>query len=364
MIKLLRKLSLHTQIILANTLLLLAALLLYFGYLNIINNTEFYLSNPTLFNILYWIVIIILVMIVSALIIEKLTLPAKEFIGYSKEFENINFEVISEQMTNTDFIKLSNAFHELQQKLDETIINIQKKNHEISKLNDNLKEELVHKRNLVAAISHDIKTPLTIIAATISAIQDGIIPQEEINIELENVLNEIETTKKMLQDTINIYQVESEISKENFQEIELIDIINTATNELSKLVTKYKHNIHLDFNSDVILKADKEKMLMAIKNLILNAIIHSPESSDIYINILSNKKHSILEIINTGVNISQEDIKNIFKPFYRADKSRTKKDDFGNGLGLYITNEIIKKHNLELNVENVDNGVKFYIVFT
>lgn len=363
MIKLLRKLSLHTQIIIANTLLLLASLILYFIYLSLVDDKEFYLNNPTLFNVLYWVVIIVVLMIVGALIIEKITLPAKEFIGYAKEFKNINFKLISEQMTNSDFIKLSDAFYDLQQKLDETIQNIQKKNHEISLLNTDLKNELVYKRNLVASISHDIKTPLTIIAATISAIQDGIIPDNEINAELDNVLNEIETTKKMLQDTINIYQIESEISDEKFAEVELIEIINSATSDLSKLISKYKHNLRLNLETDIKLIADKEKILMAIKNLILNAIIHSPESSDIYINIISNKKHSVLEIINTGVNISEDDIKNIFKPFYRADKSRTKKDDFGNGLGLYICNEIIKKHNLQLNVENIDNGVKFYIVF-
>ena len=361
--KFLRKLSLHTQIILANTLLLLAALLFYFGYLNLIDNTEIYLSNPTLFNILYWLVIIVVLMLVSALIIEKLTLPAKEFIGYAKEFENINYKVISEQMSNTDFIKLSNAFDELQQKLNETITNINKKNSEITELNNDLKNELVYKRNLVASISHDIKTPLTIIAATISAIQDGIIPTDEINGELENVLKEIDKTKKMLQDTINIYQIESEISEEKFEEIHMIDLINIATNDLSKLVTKYKHNIHLDLKNDITLKADKEKMLIALKNLILNAIIHSPEENDIYINIIYNKKHSILEIINTGVNIDEDELKNIFKPFYRVDKSRTKKDDFGNGLGLYITNEIIKKHHLKLHVLNMENAVKFYIEF-
>ena len=133
--------------------------------------------------------------------------------------------------------------------------------------------------------------------------------------------------------------------------------------DLEKLITKYKHNLHLNIENEVNFIGDKDKMMVAIKNLILNAIIHSPEGNNIYINIISNKKHSILEIINTGINIEENELKNIFKPFYRTDKSRTKKDDFGNGLGLYITNEIIKKHKLELNVENIENGVKFYIIF-
>ena len=361
--KIFRKFSLHTQIIFANTILLLLSLILYFIYISLMDDTNIYNSNPTLFNILYWLIIIIVLMIVSALIIEKITLPAKEFIGYAKEFNEINFNVIKEEMTNSDFIKLAIAFNELQNTLNQTIKKLEQKNNEILNLNENLKQELIYKRNLVASISHDIKTPLTIIAATISAIQDGIFSPEETQVELENVLKEIETTKKMLQDTINIYQLESEITEDKFEEFQLIDVINSVTNDLSKLVTKYKHTLHLNLEHDVKLFGDKNKITTAIRNLILNAILHSPENNNIYVNIISNKIHSVLEIINTGTNISDQDIKNIFKPFYRADKSRTKNDDFGNGLGLYITNEILKKHNLEVNVLNIENGVKFYIKF-
>ena len=302
-------------------------------------------------------------MIVSALFIEKITLPAKEFIGYAKEFNNINFNMVSDEMTNSDFVKLANAFNDLQSTLNNTITKLEKKNNEILTLNDDLKNELIYKRNLVASISHDIKTPLTIIAATISAIQDGIFTTEETQIELENILKEIETTKKMLQDTINVYQLESEIDEKNFTEIHMSDIINTVTNDLSKLIAKYKHTLHLDIASDIKFNGDKDKITTAIRNVVLNAIIHSPENNRIYINIVSNKIHSVLEIINTGVEIKDEDIKNIFKPFYRVDKSRTRKDDFGNGLGLYITKEILKKHNLDIDVLNIENGVKFYIIF-
>lgn len=361
--KFLKKFSLHTQIIFANTILLLLSLIIYFIYLSVLDNTQIYINNPTLFNMLYWFVIIVLLMIVSSLLIEKLTLPAKEFIGYAKEFEEINFKKISALMTNSDFVKLANAFDELQKTLHETIETTKRKNNEVLRLNESLKNELIYKRNLVASISHDIKTPLTIIAATISAIQDGIFSPEEIDVELENVLKEIDNTKKMLQDTINIYQIESEISEEKFTQFQLIEVINTVTDDLSKLITKYKHTLQLNLSSDVTLNADKEKITMAIKNLVLNAIIHSPESSNIQINIFSNKIHSVLEIINTDINIKDEELENIFKPFYRTDKSRTKKDDFGNGLGLYITKEILNKHNLEVNVTNIENGVKFYIIF-
>ena len=361
--KILRKLSLHTQIILANTTLLISSLIIYYMYLMVIDDHQLYNQNPTAFNIVYWSLVIIILIGATTFIIDRLTLPAKEFIGYAKDFQNVNFEALAQLMTNSDFIKLAQAFDELQKTLDDTIDKIELKNKEISMLNEDLKNELVYKRDLVSSISHDIKTPLTVIAATVSAIQDGIFTPEETQVELGNILNEVELTKKMLQDTINVYRLESEISKENFTDFQLIDVINSITDDLSKLFTKYKHTLHLNVTSDIKITADKAKITTAIKNLVLNAIIHSPENNNIYINLISNTECSILEIINTGITILEDDMKNIFKPFYRADKSRTKRDDFGNGLGLYITNQILNKHNYKICVENLDNAVKFTINF-
>lgn len=357
--KILRKFSLHTQIIFVNTFILLLALVLYAIYIRIMIDTKFYTNHPTITNMAFWVIITIILMFVGAILTEKLTFPAKEFIGYAKQFENVNFLEISKEMTNSDFIKLANAFNDLQKKLYETVDKIQQKNNEISKLNKDLKNELIYKRDLVTSISHDIKTPLTVISATISAIQDGIFTPEETEEEFKNILLEIEKTTRMLQDTINIYRMDSSISRENTVELNMIEIINSTTKDLDKLFTKYKHTLVLDLKNDIQIKADKDKLVMAIKNLVINAIVHSPENSKIYITL----EEKTLEIINTGINIPREDMENIFKPFYRIDKSRTKNDDFGNGLGLYITNEIITKHNFFLGVENVENGVKFYIIF-
>lgn len=357
--KILRKFSLHTQIIFVNTTILLISLILYTVFISLFYDTAFYQEHPNIINWCYWVVVIICLMMSGAFLTEKLTFPAKQFIGYAKEFEEVNFTEISAEMTNSDFIKLANAFDDLQHKLYETIDKIQQKNNEISKLNDDLKEELIYKRDLVTSISHDIKTPLTVISATISAILDGIFTPEETQIELNNVLNEIEKTTKMLQDTINVYQMDSSVSKENCVELSLFNLVNEITVDLDKLFKKYNHTLHLNLKKDIKIIADKEKITMALKNLLLNAIVHSPLNSDIYINI----DHRQLEIINTGVTIPTADLHNIFKPFYRVDKSRTKNDDFGNGLGLYITNEIISKHNYFLGVENLEDSVKFYIVF-
>jgi two-component system sensor histidine kinase VanS len=307
---------------------------------------------------------IILIAILDSTIIEKITFPAKEFIGYAKEFEQINFKEIENEMTNLDFIKLAHAFNELQNKLFETINETQKKNNEIILLNEKMKQDFIYKRNLVSSISHDIKTPLTIIEATIHGIKDQIFTQEEIPNELENVLKEIDKTKKMLQDTINIYKIDADLAdKSLYSDFNLIELVNEVTADFKKLIEKYQHKLSLNIQTDVKIHANKVQFKKALSNLLLNAIVYSPVDSTIYINILNIGKQKTLEIINTGVTIPNDDIIHIFKPFYRIDKSRTSGEDYGNGLGLYITSEILKKHNLEINVTNLENAVKFYINF-
>ena len=180
----------------------------------------------------------------------------------------------------------------------------------------------------------------------------------------ENIIKEIQKTKTMLQDAINVYKIDLELSnKTKFENFGLIDIITSTTDSFKTLFEKYEQKLFLDLQSDIFIDGDIKQFKKAISNIILNAIVHSPKGNNIYINIISNKNCKVLEIINTGVNINETEIINIFKPFYQTDKSRTSKEDFGNGLGLFISQEILKKHNLKLNVLNLENAVKFYIEF-
>ena len=361
--RLIKKLSLSQQCVITSTLIFVFILLLYFLYLAIIFNTPFFTNYQSLAHILYWIFALPLGIFLNVLLLGKIIEPIAYFIDYCHKFRELNFKEIEEKLPNSDFKRLCIAFEELQSSLNNTIDELRKKNSEITLLNEKQKKDLIMKRNLVSSISHDIKTPLTIIHTTISAIRDGIFTPEEIPNELENILNEVEKTNAMLKDTINIYHMENESYQMNISEISLITLINEITISLAKLFEKHHQTLKLNLPSDVIIEADEKQMTRALNNLIVNAITHSPENNTVEINLISNVRNDILEIVNTGTNIDENDINHVFEAFYRGDKSRTKTDDYGNGLGLYSAKEIIKRHNFELGVINLDNAVKFYIVF-
>lgn len=361
--KLIKKISLRNQCCLVVSFLYLLTFILYIGYIFSIRTTSFYLHHSVFAHLIYWIIMFPITTLSSVYLIDLIIDPIKSFIGYLKEFQNIDFKEVEKTLQNSDYIKLCSAINTLQQELFKTINELQIKNNEILVLNENQQKDFEYKKNLITSISHDIKTPLTIIHATISGIRDNIFPKEDINKELDNILLEVEKTTKMLQDSLSLFNATSNNHIVNEEEFQLIEVITSTTDNLKKLFEKHEHKLFLNLPFDITIKGDKHKFSSALSNLFINAIIYSPQNSEIKVNLINSNKTSILEIINTNTTINDNELKHLFDPFYQGDKSRNKKDNIGNGLGLYIAKEILNKHHLDLNVVNLDNAVKFYIIF-
>ena len=341
---------------------LLISFIIYLLLLLILNNTEFYQNFSTLINLVYWALIIILQIAFVAPLFESITDPLNNFNAYLKNFNSINFKDLSRKLETSELIILAKSLAELQTNMQETVNQLEEKNQEISRLNEEQKKDYQYKQELISSLSHDIKTPLTVIQTTISAIIDGIFPPDETNNELKNVLLQIEHTNNMIQDAMAIFKLENETSVFDFEEFNLTELIIEATNNFSKLIEKHQHKLVLSLPHEVKIYADKKQFQRVLNNLITNAIVHSPEGNEIRINIYRSKNNNVLEIINTGVKIPQDEIEKIFEPFYMLDKSRTKTTERGNGLGLFIVKQILTKLHFDIGVSSLENGVKFYIL--
>ena len=127
-------------------------------------------------------------------------------------------------------------------------------------------------------------------------------------------------------------------------------------NKNLKLIYKVEKNL--------MIKADREKIIRALNNIINNAIKYSPENEKIIIKSFKSKasKTVVLEVENTGVTIENKYLNEVFDPFFRVEKSRNRKTG-GSGLGLYIVSKILKSHNLYYKIESKRNSVLFTIYF-
>ena len=127
-------------------------------------------------------------------------------------------------------------------------------------------------------------------------------------------------------------------------------------------------NVVLKIESDVYVKCDETRIEKAINNIIINGIKYSPKDENLIVRLYkkgyknskkNNQYRAYLEIENTGVTIDKKYLGEIFNPFFRIEKSRSRKTG-GSGLGLYLVSQILKSHH---SLKNKENSVVFTIEF-
>lgn len=224
--------------------------------------------------------------------------------------------------------------------------------HDFEDMRDELKfskeKEAEIKRNekeLLACISHDIKTPLTAIHGYVSGIKDGIVKDREgIEKYCILILKRIKMLSKLLDDILE--HSKAELNKMNIVIIEFYcgdffrDILEDLSIEIESKNLKFQMPNEIP---NLILKADKKRISEVIYNLISNSIKYSNEKSTISVCFEVTKNYLKVYVKDTGIGIASEDVPYIFNKFYRGEKSRNQNIQ-GSGLGLSISKYIVEAH--------------------
>lgn len=210
------------------------------------------------------------------------------------------------------------------------------------------------KRDLVANVSHELKTPLTSIKGFIEILQEEVIDDpEKIKRFLEIISKQTERLIAIIEDLLSLSRLEQnvETNEIKFEENLIVPIIYSSIEDY-EFKAKEK-NIKIKIKCDKGLKANVNRLLIeqAISNLVDNAIKYSENNKKIEIEafIIENNLH--IEVKDEGFGISEEHIPRLFERFYRVDKSRSR-DEGGTGLGLAIVKHIAQVHNGIIEVES------------
>lgn len=213
-------------------------------------------------------------------------------------------------------------------------------------------------KTFVADASHELKTPLAIIVASLDEIKRNPKKSKQMH---ENIINETKKMNELI--SLLLSDASYDSLKENlFENKNLSKIL-----ELSILpfdAVAYEKNVKIDYDikENICMKLDENAIKELISILIDNAIKHSYENETIYIKLYLENNNIVFTVQNTGDEISKEDSKKIFERFYKIDKSRNRNDN-SFGLGLAIAKTITEKHNGNIGVESKDNKVIFKVTF-
>ncbi|AYV67434.1 HAMP domain-containing protein [Niallia circulans] len=220
------------------------------------------------------------------------------------------------------------------------------------------------RKDFVANVSHELKTPITSIKGFSETLLDGAMEDKETLEEfLRIILKESHRLQTLIQDLLDLSKLEQHHFALNKEEFNLMEILNKATKMLEGRAEA--KNIKLLFpqaNEIVQIEGDRSRLTQVFLNLITNAVIYTPNDGEITVYVVEKKKKIEIRIQDTGIGIEQEEIPRIFERFYRVDKARSRNSG-GTGLGLAIVKHLVELHRGTIQVESeMGEGTTFTVI--
>lgn len=219
------------------------------------------------------------------------------------------------------------------------------------------------RREFVANVSHELKTPLTSISGFIETLQAGAAEDPEIRSRFIDIIA-IETSrlKRLIEDLLVLSDIENKRETEE-KEFDVNDAIERTVEILKPIAEEKEIRILLELDHDLHLSGSVDRFRQMMLNLIENAIKYSYKGQRIWVRALKKGSDIEVSVKDEGIGIAPEHHQRLFERFYRVDKSRSKKVG-GTGLGLSIVKHIAVLFGASLRVESqVDQGATFYVTF-
>ena len=284
--------------------------------------------------------ITVLAALIAALILSAgLTKPIKKISEKAKELATGDYEVEFDSSSVKEI-------DELAQSLNYTKT-------ELGKI-DSLQKELV------ANISHDLRTPLTLISGYAEVMRD--IPGEANDENLQVIIDESQRLTSLVSDVLDISKLSSGVQQMNIEKLDLKECINSVIPRYNKLVQKDEFKIVFDCEGieSAPINADRTRILQVIYNLINNAVSYTGDDKTVYIKLLENENSYTVHIIDSGEGIEQDKLPFIWDRYYKVDKNH-RRAQMGSGLGLSIVKQILDAHGASYGVSSkINEGSDFW----
>lgn len=313
----------------------------YFLYINSVlqpvDSTVNVLQNQL---IIVTLISLLMALGLSYVIATKLTKPIERITASAEMLGEGNYNIEFEKGDYTEIDNLVDTLNYATKELSRT-------------------EEL--RRDLIANVSHDLRTPLTLIKSYGEMIRD-ISGNNEVkrNSHIKTIIDESDRLSEMVNDMLDLSRVQSGLEELNIRTFDIVKTTECILQRFKYFVDNQGFRFNLNTKSNAFVQGDENKIEQAIYNLISNAVNYSQDERDITINIIDEGTKVNYEVIDKGQGIPENEIKNIWDRYYRVGKLH-KRATVGSGIGLSIVKSILMAHKVDYGVESeVGKGSKFY----
>ena len=217
------------------------------------------------------------------------------------------------------------------------------------------------RRQFMADVSHELRTPLTTISGVVEGIRSDMIPVEEQAKGMNLVSKETKRLIRLVNENLDYEKVRSNQVKLMKEDIQMAEVLEIIQEQLDLLAEEKNDRIIVETDEEVYVNADYDRLTQILINIVKNSIQFT-ENGSIYLRAKQGDSETIIEIEDTGIGMNPDEVKNIWRRFYKADISRANNPYGEFGLGLSIVQQLVHMHDGTIEVTSEKGkGTKFEI---
>ena len=229
---------------------------------------------------------------------------------------------------------------------------------------ENLQQTERQRREFIANISHELKTPMTTIAGYTDGILDGTIPPENERQYLQIISDESRRLSRLVRRMLDVSQLQAMDPLREGKHFDICESMRRVLISMERKITDRNLDVDADIPEEPILVlGDKDMITQVIYNLLENATKFATEGSTLYLGVTTIDGKARVTVRNVGDTIPAEELPLLFERFHKSDKSRSEDKD-GYGLGLYIVKTILNNHKENITVTSQDGVTEFVFTLT
>lgn len=305
-------------------------------------------------------VLLVIVLVISALgafICSRILVrPVLEISRISQRMAELDMSWSCDVKSSDELGVLAESLNTMARRLDAAMSSLEDANRQLRADMEQMAAMSKQRRDFFAAASHELKTPITIIKGQIEGMLMGIGRYKDVQGILPETMHEVERMEQLVAEILEITRLEMDGLAGHTGPVDFSSLTRKVVQELMPLAEERAMELGAEIPDGVTVTGAEPLLKRAVHNIITNALRHSPAGERAAVVLRPGR----LTVRNSGVNIPEDELKVLFTPFARVEKSRNKASG-GSGLGLYLVKTIIDLHGFTCSIDNDGDGVIFTV---
>ncbi len=333
------------------------------NYIIIRMSVESFRESISISNKFYLGLAVALIIVTTIIIIgvtRKYTKPVLQLADISRKMSELDFNAKYTGHRNDEIGVLGESMNEMSEKLQKTISELKSANIELHK--DIAKKEEVDemRKEFISNVSHELKTPIALIQGYAEGLQEGINDNpDDMKYYCDVIIDEANKMNKMVKNLLTLNQLEFGNGQISMERFDIVSVVWGVIHSMKLRAEQEQVKIEFTHQGAIYVWADEFQIEEVITNYLSNALNHVDQNKLIKVEITEKNGIVRVSVFNTGKQIPEDELENIWIKFYKVDKARTRAYG-GNGIGLSIVKAILDRHSRECGVINRKDGVEFW----